>query len=216
MNRLQSIFLKGLFTLLPVALTVYILLSVIQFMDNFLGAFLQSALGKESYIRGLGFLLTLLLIFGLGLALESLFVSRGLKALERGLLNVPFIRAIYSPLRDLMNLFSKAKDSGMKSVVLVRFGEARFALGIVTRENLHEMAEIQNHVTDHCAVYLPLSYGVGGVTLLIPRSQMIPLDLPIERAMSLAITGWVLTDAAAAEVAARNFPVGTVDPREKG
>ncbi len=195
MNRLQSIFLKGLFTLLPLALTIYILISVIEFMDNFLGSFLQTVLGEESYVKGFGFLLTVALIFILGLALESFFVARALKALERGLINVPFIKTIYSPLRDLMNLFSKAKDSGMKSVVLVKFGEGKHALGIVTRESLHDLPEVHTQVSDHRAVYFPLSYGVGGITLLIPKTNLSPLNMPIEKAMSLAITGWVLTES---------------------
>jgi len=39
-----------------------------------------------------------------------------------------------------------------------------------------------------------MSYGLGGFTIMVPRSRITPIDMPIEKAMSLAITGWVKSD----------------------
>jgi uncharacterized membrane protein len=63
-------------------------------------------------------------------------------------------------------------------------------LGLVTRENFSDLS-IKPLMDGKVAVYLPFSYGVGGYTLLVQKSQIIEVDLPIEKAMSLAITGWV-------------------------
>ncbi|KYG70267.1 hypothetical protein AZI85_14075 [Bdellovibrio bacteriovorus] len=195
MKQLQKIFLQGLVTFLPIALTIYIIYAGIAIVDSFLGDALRQVL--PIYIPGLGFLLTVLLIFLLGLMLNNLLAGGIFSKMEQRLTQVPFIKAIYSPLRDLMNLFSKGGGpGGLQKVVLVDLGDTGIrALGLVTRENFRDVPAIEQNADDRIAVYIPMSYGLGGFTLMVPRSRLTPLDMPIEKAMSLAITGWVKADS---------------------
>ncbi len=194
MKHLQKIFLQGLVTFLPIALTIYIVYAGISIVDRILGDTLR--LLMPVYIPGLGFLLTILVIFLLGFVLNNLIAVGAFKKIEKNLMKVPFIKAIYSPLRDLMNLFSKGGSPGnLRTVVLADLGETGIrALGVVTRENFNDIPAIEKHASDRVAVYIPLSYGLGGFTLMIPSSKVTPIDMPIEKAMSLAITGWVKTE----------------------
>ena len=189
MRAFNKIFFRGLITLLPIAITIYIVYSAIVILENLLGSLLRQILPE--YIPGLGLLFTLVLIFLFGLLLNNLITVRFLHILESRLVQVPFIKAIYSPLRDLMNLFNRGESNEMKSVVLVKVGDTGAqALGVVTRENFRDLPFTQD-MSDKIAVYFPFSYGVGGYTLLVPRHLITQVNLPIERAMSLAITGWV-------------------------
>ena len=189
MSSLGSIFFRGLVTLLPVALTVYILYSAIVIIDNFLGHFLRELL--PTYIPGLGLLTIVILTFCVGLLLNNLVIEKFLALAEKKILDVPLIRAVYSPLKDLMNLFSRKDNKGLRQVVLVKIGSDRtLMMGLITRETFEELP-LQNHIEDRVAVYLPFSYGLGGYTVLVPRKDLIPVDIPIEKAMSLSITGWV-------------------------
>jgi uncharacterized membrane protein len=193
MRAFNKIFFRGLITLLPIAITIYIVYSAVVILENLLGSLLRQVLPE--YIPGLGLLLTLILIFLFGLLLNNLLTARILSLLEARLVQVPFIKAIYSPLRDLMNLFNRGDAGEMKSVVLVKIGNTgAMAMGVVTRENFRDLP-FTNDMTDKVAVYFPFSYGLGGYTLLVPRHLITPVNLPIERAMSLAITGWVKADA---------------------
>lgn len=196
MKQLQKIFLQGLITFLPIAVTIYIVYAGVQIVDSILGDALRAVL--PIYIPGLGFLTTIVLIFVLGLMLNNLLASGLFYKLEQKLTQVPFIKAIYSPLRDLMNLFSKGSGpESMKSVVLVDIGEGSSgirAMGLVTRESFKDVPDIEAHAGDRVSVYIPMSYGLGGFTLLVPRSKITPVDIPVEKAMSLAITGWVKAD----------------------
>jgi uncharacterized membrane protein len=148
------------------------------------------------YIPGLGFLLTVLLIFLLGLLLNNLITNGIFQKLEQKLTQVPFIKAVYSPLRDLMNLFSKGGGpSGLQKVVFVDMGDNGIrAMGLVTRESFKDIPAIDQNAEDRVAVYIPMSYGLGGFTLMVPRAKLTHIDIPIEKAMSLAITGWVKAD----------------------
>jgi uncharacterized membrane protein len=184
----RQIFLKGLFTFLPMAVTIYIIYAGIVIMESMLGTTLQK-LFPNVYIPGFGFLLTIVLIFMLGLLLNNLITGSIFGSLEKLLLRVPFLKAIYSPLRDLMNLFTHNGAKDLKSVVLVDMGPAKL-LGLITRDDFSDLS-LGPLVNDRVAVFIPFSYGLGGYTILVERSKITEVDMPAERAMSLAITGWV-------------------------
>lgn len=190
LKTLRQIFLKGLFTFLPIAVTIYILYAGIVIMESMLGTTIQRYF-PSLYIPGFGLLLTIVFIFLLGLILNNILTASLFSNIERQLMKVPFIKAIYSPLKDVMNLFSKSGSKDMKSVVLVEIGNGDVkALGLVTRDTFTDLG-IQDQLHDRVAVFIPLSYGLGGYTLLVPRSKITEIDMPAEKAMSLAITGWV-------------------------
>lgn len=192
MSSFNKIFFRGFITLLPIAVTIYIVYSAIIILENLLGSILRQIL--PTYIPGLGLLFTLVLIFIFGLLLNNFLTGRFLFSLEARLVQIPFIKAIYSPLRDLMNLFQKGEAKETQSVVLVNIGNTGAkAMGLVTRESFRDLP-LQNHINTHVAVFFPFSYGLGGYTLLVPRESITKLDIPIERAMSLAVTGWVKAD----------------------
>lgn len=162
-------------------------------MEGLVGRALIVILPSAYYVPGLGVLATITLIFFWGLLLNNFVLSEIVERVEKRLKSVPFIKAIYSPLRDLMNLFSKESGQGMKSVVLVNVSEGVRILGVVTRENFSDLPH-RLHDKNLIAVYCPWSYGMGGFTLLVNRNQVEEVDIPIEKAMSLAITGWVKAD----------------------
>ncbi len=190
MKTINKIFFRGLITLLPIAVTIYILYSAVIILENLLGGLLSRIL--PTYVPGLGLLMILIVIFLFGLLLNNFITAKFLTDFERHLSEVPFIKAIYPPLRDLMNLFSKGNGNGMKSVVLVDMGPVK-AMGLITRENLYDLA-LPADASHRVAVYIPLSYGLGGFTFLVARDKIQKVDIPIEKAMSLAITGWVKTE----------------------
>jgi uncharacterized membrane protein len=72
-------------------------------------------------------------------------------------------------------------------VVLGRFGDA-VAIGFVTRDDASELG-LGPAAEGTIAVYFPMSYQIGGYTLLLPRDRVEPLDIPIETAMRLVLTG---------------------------
>lgn len=190
LTTIRKIFLRGLFTFLPMAVTIYILYAGVVVMEGMLGTTLQRFF-PELYVPGFGFLLTIIFIFLLGILLNNLITAGLLGSLEKILIRVPFIKAIYSPLKDLMNLFSQNGAREHKSVVLVDLlpGGVKM-LGLVTRENFADLP-IEAMTQDRVAVFIPFSYGLGGYTILVDRSRITEVDMPAEKAMSLAITGWV-------------------------
>ena len=120
MDRIRTIFIRGLITLLPIAVTIYVVYAGVLIFENFLGGLIKVIIPEDQYIPGLGFALTLSLIFMFGLMLNNLILQTLLRKVEEKLKSIPLIKAVYSPLRDLINLFSNSSGKGLKSVVLVR------------------------------------------------------------------------------------------------
>ncbi|MFZ3230340.1 MAG: DUF502 domain-containing protein [Pseudobdellovibrio sp.] len=195
MNKIKKIFLSGLLTFLPVAVTIYLVYAGINIVENLLASFLRNVLPKDAYFPGFGFLTTVIVIFLLGLMLNNLLTASVLTWIQKKLAEIPLINVVYSPLRDLMNLFSKGKDANqLQKVVLVDFGLGKKALGLVTREHFEDIGVSAEITLNRIAVYFPMSYGLGGYTLLINKGDIESVDIPVEKAMSLALTGWIKLD----------------------
>ncbi len=195
MRKIQKIFLSGLISFLPIAVTIYIVYAGVTIVENLLGRFIIRVLPENYYIPGYGFLATLIIIFLLGLLLNNFVTAGILMRLQEKLTEVPFVKVVYSPLRDLMNLFSKGAGGGaMKKVVFVKFDGGKEILGLVTREYFSDLDAHIRISPDKVAVYIPMSYGLGGYTVLVDKSQIKPADIPVEKAMSLALTAWIKAD----------------------
>lgn len=195
MDKIKKIFISGLVTFLPMAVTIYIVYAGINIVENLLGTFLRRVLPTDAYFPGVGFLATIVIIFLLGLMLNNLITAGGLKWIQEKLTEIPLIKVVYSPLRDLMNLFSKGSDPNhLQKVVLVDFGGGKKALGLVTREHFEDTGLAAPLAENRIAVYFPMSYGLGGYTLLVNKQEIESVDIPVEKAMSLALTAWIKVD----------------------
>ncbi len=195
MKKIKVIFFSGLVSFLPLALTIYIVYAGVSIVENLLGQFLRRLLPENAYFPGYGFLATIILIFILGLLLNNLLTAALMQRIQEKLTEIPLVKVVYSPLRDLMNLFSKGQNqNSLKKVVLVKISPNLSALGLVTREDFSDLQLNIDLGSEKMAVYIPMSYGLGGYTLLMDKDFVTPVDLPVEKAMSLALTGWIKSE----------------------
>ena len=171
MKKVKIIFLSGLVSFLPLALTIYIVYAGISIVENLLGQFLRQLLPENAYFPGYGFFATIILIFILGLLLNNLVTAALIQRIQEKLTEIPFVKVVYSPLRDLMNLFSKGQNqNSLKKVVLVTISPNISVLGLVTREDFSDLKLTFNIASEKIAVYIPMSYGLGGYTLLMDKA----------------------------------------------
>jgi uncharacterized membrane protein len=193
MRHLNQIFLKGLILVLPITLTFYLLYWVSIKIESLFGSGLEFILGEELYIPGLGIVVTFIFIFLVGLLVDSYIAGKILSWITSTLERVPFIKAIYNPLKDLMGLIpggSRAKDRPQRVVLVPLAALGVEALGLVTREDLDELPG-RNLIS----VYIPLSYMLGGVTVLIERDKVKKVDMKVEEAVKLSVTAWIKAEA---------------------
>ena len=177
MKRLLNYFLQGLVLVAPVAITVWVVWTIVVAMDRRIG------LG----VPGAGLVVTVALITLVGF-LASNFLARGLIALlDRSLGRLPFVRLLYNSTRDLLNAFvgEKRRFDTPVLVAVLPGGEGR-ALGFVTQESLGRFG-----LEGHVAVYFPQSYNFAGQVLIFPRGAVTPLDARSSDVMAFIVSGGV-------------------------
>ena len=188
MKTLSNVLMKGLATILPIALTVYAIVWLLSTAESVMHRVITLVLPESMYWPGLGIIAGLLLLFVVGSAVNAYLVRRALRVWEHFLARIPVVKTVYGAVRDMTRLLpSGDAHKDLQSVVLWRLNSA-YMLGFITRDELPEFAHVVPE-RDLVAVYVPLSYMIGGVTLYLSRASLTVVDMPVETAMRLALTG---------------------------
>ncbi len=184
LSVLGQLFLKGAITLLPIVLTITVLWWLLVSLETVLASAFYWAFPGLPHVPGLGSVLAIMLIFLTGL-LVQVYVTRWLLELvERLLKRIPLVRTVYGSFKDILTFVSGAKDKdGLKKVVLVSVAENAKVLGFVTQNNV-----VFNKGEPLVAVYLPMSYQVGGYTIYLPESELEYVNMSVEEAMRTTLT----------------------------
>jgi uncharacterized membrane protein len=140
------------------------------------------------YHGGMGLLVGIAVIFVVGVLMRAYIVRRVFAFSERILLGVPLIKTIYAALRDFFGMFAGQSASERLQVVMVNLpGSSMRLMGFVTRDDFSDLPEGIAEPGE-VAVYLPMSYQVGGYTVFMPRSQLSAIHMPREQAMRFVLT----------------------------
>lgn len=196
MNRLGTVMFRGLVAMLPAILTIYILFWLVRSAETVLGGMLKVLLPVGWYIPGMGLLAGIVATFLFGLGLNAFMVRRLLDLSEKVADQIPVIKTLYGSLKDFIGFFANQRDSQFSQVVSIELefgGKPMRLIGFVTRSDFSTLpAGIAEE--DEIAVYLPLSYQIGGYTVIVPRSAVKPINISTHRAMGFVVTGGMTAD----------------------
>lgn len=155
-KRFIKYFFRGILFVIPLALTVYIIILTINFLDGII----------PISIPGLGILIMIASITFVGY-LASLFITKPLFDLfEKWIFKIPLINIVYTSIKDLMSAFVGDKKK-FNIPVIVKLSENISRLGFITQDNLSALEE-----KDLVAIYFPHSYNFSGNLYLVPRQNV--------------------------------------------
>lgn len=190
MNSIGKLFLKGLAVVIPIVLAIAVTWWMAWGAERLLGRLLKLILPTGWYVPGLGLVLAVVLIALIGLLSHVLVFQKLFEFGERLLQRVPLVKTIYNATKDFFGYFSP-ESRALDTVVLLKPPGQDFELiGFVTRESFDSLPFTPS-AENPVAVYIPLSYQIGGYTLFVDRAWIRPIDISMEEAMRLALTGSV-------------------------
>jgi uncharacterized membrane protein len=196
MNTLGKLFLKGLAVVIPVTLTLAILWWMARGAEEVLGGLLMRFLPEGWYIPGMGVVSAVAMTILIGLLTHVILFQKLFALGDTILQRLPLVKTIYSALKDFIGYLSPDSKMALSKVVLVKIPGQEFEqLGFVTREDFSRLP-MELSVEEPIAVYLPMSYQIGGYTLFLPRSCLQPIAMSFEDGMKLVLTGAVSRDTA--------------------
>ncbi|MCF8017260.1 MAG: DUF502 domain-containing protein [Chromatiaceae bacterium] len=200
LSRLRTWFLQGIALLAPLIITLALLVWLGRSVEIFVGVFLRHLMPDAWYIPGMGLVAGLVLTLAAGL-LANLFLVRWLvEVAEQVLDRIPLVKSLFQGLKDIARFFARTgdQDLGRPVVVTLPVGDATVQLvGFMMQEHADlPLADVdaETEQWDRVAVYLPMSYQVGGYTLYLERSRVRPLAVGAEQALRSVITGGALNE----------------------
>ena len=185
MKRFLNYFLQGLILFIPLIITGMIL---VKLFDIFSGLF--SFIGFSNYPvlnAVLGLAGTLGFVLVLGILASSYIFKSAFSFFEDKLEHAPFIRHIYSPVKDFTNAFMGNKRKFNKPVLVLTNPAADIhEIGFITQEDLKDY-----NIHDKVAVYLPFSYSLSGKLIIVSPKNIKPLEADAANAMKFVVSGGV-------------------------
>jgi uncharacterized membrane protein len=190
-------FLRGLILLLPLLLTVWPLYYFFSSIDGMVHRLVSEWLPSVGHVPGSGLVIGIVAIFLLGLLMSSRLMQRLYALVEQPFRRIPLIKSLYTAFKELTRYLAPADGRRPDRVVLVRTpGLPAEVVGFVVREDLAGLAPGLER-PGCSAVYIPMSYQIGGFTLFLPKDWLTPIDVPVEEAMRDVLTGWMTRETAA-------------------
>ena len=177
MKRVTRYFFEGLLVLVPLVATMYVVYIIFTKVDNIF----------KFSVPGMGFLVTLLSITIVGFISSNFITKKLLGLVDTIFARLPFVKMIYSSVKDLIGAFVGDKKSFDKPVlVTLSPGSNIQAIGFVTRESLANIG-----FAEKVAVYLPQSYNFAGNLLVVPKEQVTPISAESGDIMAFIVSGGV-------------------------
>jgi uncharacterized membrane protein len=188
---MKKYFITGLLVLVPLFITVWVISSLIGMMDQSL--FLlpenwrpKAQLGLE--IPGVGALLTLLIIFVTGLIATNFFGKQLILLWEAMLARVPVVKSIYASVKQVSDTLFSDSGNAFRQAVLVQFPrQGAWTIAFVTGK---PGGDVANHLPgDFVSIYVPTTPNpTGGYFLMMPRTDLIELDMSVDEALKYIIS----------------------------
>lgn len=189
-KQLYKYFLRGLITVLPVALTIYLLFLFLSWTEAAALWVLRPVIGTF-YVPGLGLVLGVAIILAIGFLVSQRKVRRTLAFIEFPFTNLPVVKSIYSSVKSFADFFSGSGTQAGQQVVLLRMPDSALEMvGLVTRRNFDDLPA-GFLPGERLAVYLPMGYNIGGYTVFVPADWVTPIEMSVEEAMRSSLIGWM-------------------------
>jgi len=188
MTSIGRTFMNGILAVIPIIITLYI---VFWLLRSFEYAFKELFLfiAPSLYFPGMGIFTGIVTIFIAGTVMEAWGLRTLYRYGEQFLEKFPFVGDIYSTLKSFLQYATKPSSDSKEQVVFIEYQGMKL-IGIVTNEDLSDGPK-EIATSDTIAVYLPMSYQLGGYTVYINKKNVFPISMSKKSALQWTITGGV-------------------------
>jgi uncharacterized membrane protein len=187
----KKYFITGLLIWIPLVITIWVLNLIVSTMDSTL-LLLPEALQPQSWlgfhIPGLGVVLTLVVLFLTGLFAANIIGQRLVNLGQGVLARIPVVKTIYNSVKQVSDTLFSSSGQAFRKAVLVRFPySGAWTVAFLTGTPGGEVASRLSG--EHISVYVPTTPNpTSGYFLIVPRSDVIELDMNVDEALKYVIS----------------------------
>lgn len=191
MRFLGKLFIRGLAAILPLALTGYLAYWAVFASGTMLKGLIEWIFPSFEVPLPFALGIAVVLVMAVGLLMYTVLARVVYDTLDRALQRIPVVKSVYGMVVDVMRMFGSSENRPFRKVVLVRINDTGTELlGFITRETFDDLPS--GFAPPGCVcVYLPMSYQIGGFTVVVPRGSVREIEMGAEQALRWAVTGGV-------------------------
>ena len=198
LTSLAQRFFQGVIVLAPIGVTIWVVVSLFNWVDNFLPNVLSvifpqkfiAVNGQVPKVTGLGFLVVIALVLIVGWLSSLFFIERLMSIFDKILEKTPGVKIIYSSVKDFLEAFAGNKKKFDEPVLVNVDSSDVWRIGFITQKNT-----IHFGMDQYVTVYVPHSYAISGITYIVPttRIKKFPKGVSAAEAMKYVVSGGVTT-----------------------
>jgi uncharacterized membrane protein len=186
-KHLKGTFIAGLFVVIPIGITIFILSFLFNFTDGILGSYLDRLFGiitgHDLHVPGLGIITGAVVIYLAGLLATNVLGTQLLKLGDNLLSRIPLVNAIYSSSKQLIKVFREGKTSYRRAVFVEWPRPGIRAVGFVT-------AEVERNGERLVVVYIPtMPNPTSGFALFFREEEVFESGMTVEEAVKFVVSG---------------------------
>ncbi|MEK6531978.1 MAG: DUF502 domain-containing protein [Deltaproteobacteria bacterium] len=195
----RGYFITGVLVVVPLYIAVYVVFLIVGFMDNIL-KILPAPIHPDTYlpfhVPGIGIIFTVAAIFIVGVFAKNFFGRAMIRLTERFMARLPVIRMIYNASKQFLETFFSGEHEGFKKVVLVEFPKkGTYSMGFMTGAAKGEIKEKTG--LGYVSVFVPTTPNpTSGFYVIVHESEVVLLDMTVEDAFKVIMTGGLVVPAA--------------------
>jgi uncharacterized membrane protein len=196
LSILAQFFFQGVILLAPIGVTIWVIVSLFNWVDNFLPNLLNTLFpvkfamvdGRIPKVTGLGFVVAIAMVLFIGWLSSLFFVERLVAVFDKILERTPGVKIIYSSVKDFLEAFAGNKKKFDQPVLVNVDAVDVWRVGFITQESTDHFG-LKEHVT----VYVPHSYAISGITYMVPFTNIkrLPAGVSASEAMKYVVSGGV-------------------------
>lgn len=190
-RRMKKYFITGLLVLVPLFITVWVLKTLVQTLDQSL-LLLPVAWRPEALlgvdIPGFGVILTVAIVLATGLVATNIFGQQLIELWEGLLIRVPVVKSIYSSVKQVSDTLFSDSGNAFRQALLIEYPrQGSWTIAFLTGT---PGGDVANHLQgEYVSVYVPTTPNpTSGFFLMLPKSDVVELDMSVDQALKYIIS----------------------------
>lgn len=196
---MKKYIITGLLVWLPLAITIWVLHSVLGVIDGVFSSMLSAmqavlpnslrdSIDTLRHIPGLGVVILVSGMLLTGMFVANIFGQWWLMQWDRLLSHIPIVKSIYSSVKQVSDTLFSSSGNAFREAVLVQYPhQGSWTIAFVTGKPSGEVAEALGD--EHVSLYVPTTPNpTSGFFLMMPRASVRPLKMSVDAALKHIIS----------------------------
>ena len=193
-NNFKYYFFIGLFSILPIAATLWLIRVILTFFAGPAQSIINQILpfdfpGQQAISWIIGFVLTILFVLVSGYIISSVFGKFLFAKMEDVISRIPLVNSLYQTIKGLTESISSSSKQAFSKVVLIEYPrKGIWTLALVTGDSVNDQDQEFYHL------FLPTSPNpTSGYMLYISKDDVIEIDMSAEEAIKIIVSGGAIS-----------------------